>query len=408
MADSSERIIILSAVVLVIIVLLPNSGLTPTIGTIFDVEIEITTSRDNYTLGESFTATVYLVNSGSKDVWLNPIYELPFRGSSTNDPEPETVVILLDWPHGHMIHVPPKSKFKLIERDFESQYYGDFLITCFGAEKTVLILEPIKVGAIEMWGAEDYLDPELALSHGFKGYVNISYVSEMPPRIIVSPGKVIHYTIRLELIPHVPEFTEAEVLFDPENASEFGVDYVILKNYIRYSPNGTILLSVDEPRNVIMILSVPDGSTGMSVHPRNIIGIGIFSDVPVASTGSVGLNRIPRDDYAWITATIMTVEPSPSLDIVELSSEDKDIPRSLFKAINKALPEAESVQEGEQIRDVPTGERRLAISIAEAESIIHYFGEEKEKDRLYYEYYVSYVDSTFSILIQFHLPDPTS
>jgi hypothetical protein len=57
---------------------------------------------------------------------------------------------------------------------------------------------------------------------------------------------------------------------------------------------------------------------------------------------------------------------------------------------------------------MPNGERRLAISSVEAESIIHYFGEEIEKDRLYYEYYVSYVDSTFSILIQFHLPDPTS
>jgi hypothetical protein len=234
----------------------------------------------------------------------------------------------------------------------------------------------------------------------------------MPARVIVSPGRVINYTIRLELIPHVPEFTETEVVLDPESSSGFGVGWgdpvPIFNNYIRYSPNGSILLRVDEPRNVTMILSVPDGSTGMSVLPRFMLGIGIFADVPVASTGSVGLNRIPRNEYAWITATVLTVEPSPILDIVKLFSEDTDIPRSLFKAIDKALPEGESEQEGGIIRDFPYGERRLAISIVEADSIIRYFGEEIEKDRRYYEYYVNYVDSTFSILIQFHLPDPTS
>ena len=68
MADASERIIILSAVVLVIIALLPKSGLMRPLGTVFDVEVEITTSRDSYTLGESFTATLHLVNNGSKEV----------------------------------------------------------------------------------------------------------------------------------------------------------------------------------------------------------------------------------------------------------------------------------------------------------------------------------------------------
>ncbi len=158
------------------------------------------------------------------------------------------------------------------------------------------MLEPEQVESGITWGFYDYRDPEVALSHGFNGYINISYVSEMPPRIIVSPGKIINYTIQLELIPHVPEFTETEVLLDPENASNFRVDYVLLKEYMRYSPNRTILLRVDEPRNVTMILSVPDGSTGMSVLPRFMLGVGIFADVPVASTGSVGLNRIPRDE----------------------------------------------------------------------------------------------------------------
>jgi len=146
MADTSERIIILSAVVLVIITLLPKSGLMRPLGTVFDIEVEITTSRDSYTLGESFTAALHLVNNGSKDVWMNPIIEVPFIGNSVNDPEPNTGVIFLYWPHGHMIHVPPKSKFKLSERDFESQYSGEFLISCFGVKKTVLIFDPPSEG----------------------------------------------------------------------------------------------------------------------------------------------------------------------------------------------------------------------------------------------------------------------
>ena len=142
MADTSERIIILSAVVLVIIVLFPNSGLMRPLGTVFDIEVEITTSRDNYTLGESFTATLQLVNNGSKDVWMNPIYELPFLGNSVNDPEPTTGMIDLDWIQGAKIHVPPKSKTQLFELNFEPQYSGEFVISCFGVKKSVLILEP--------------------------------------------------------------------------------------------------------------------------------------------------------------------------------------------------------------------------------------------------------------------------
>ena len=146
MAVRSGRIIILSALLLVaIITWSPKNGLLRTTVMVDAVEVEIETSRDNYTLGESFTATVYLVNNGSKDVWMNPIYELTFLGSSLNDPEPNTGVILLDWVQGAIIHMPAKSKIKLFERDFESQYSGGFLITCLGAEKMVLILESSKI-----------------------------------------------------------------------------------------------------------------------------------------------------------------------------------------------------------------------------------------------------------------------
>ena len=114
-------------------------------------------------------------------------------------------------------------------------------------------------------------------------------------------------------------------------------------------------------------------------------------------------NPILRDVTAWITATVLTVEPSPLLNIVELSSEDEDVPPSLFKAISKALPEDESALEGgPPIKDVdaPHAQERLSISIDEAESIIRYLGGEIEEDRRYYDLLGNYVGYTFSIHIQ--------
>ena len=99
------------------------------------------------------------------------------------------------------------------------------------------------------------------------------------------------------------------------------------------------------------------------------------------------------------------MEHSPNLDIVEISSEDDDVPISLFEAIDKAFLEEASVQDRGKIDDINVGLRKIPISSAEAESIIHYFGGEMEKDRLNYEFYVSYVDYTFSILIQYSLHD---
>ena len=114
------------------------------------------------------------------------------------------------------------------------------------------------------------------------------------------------------------------------------------------------------------------------------------------------MNRIPRDENSWVTATVLNFEPSPTLKIVELSSEDEDIPRSLFRAIDKALLDYESEQEGGLSR-VPGESRMFVMPIDEAESIIHYFGEEIEEGRNAYEFYVSFLDYVFSILIQFSI-----
>ena len=95
------------------------------------------------------------------------------------------------------------------------------------------------------------------------------------------------------------------------------------------------------------------------------------------------------------------MDPSPTLNIIELSSEDSDIPRSLFEAIDKALLDAESVQVEPSI--YPHESRRFAMPIDEAKSIIRYFGEDIGKGRNAYEFYVSFLDYVISILIQFSI-----
>jgi len=141
MADASERIIILSAVILVVIIVwLPTSGLMRTIVTVNDVEVEIVTSRDYYALGETFTANVYLVNTRSRDVWMEPISSLSFSGVSENAPEPAIGIADISWTD--KFHIPAESKAQLLHQGFKPKYSGEFTITCLGAEKTVLILEP--------------------------------------------------------------------------------------------------------------------------------------------------------------------------------------------------------------------------------------------------------------------------
>jgi hypothetical protein len=162
-------------------------------------------------------------------------------------------------------------------------------------------LSRVQSVGIGSWEPTDVLDPAKPISHEFKGYINVSYVSETPIRVIASPRKVINFTIQLELISHVPDFTETEVVLDPENSNQVGAGWgdpvPIFNDYIRYSPNGTIFLRVDEPLNVTMILCVPDGFTGMSAYPHQLIGVGIMADIPLIDAyGGGGLDRIKRDE----------------------------------------------------------------------------------------------------------------
>jgi hypothetical protein len=255
MADTSERIIILTAVLLAVIFIRstqmyqvePINEIEDTVLTWKDMQIQIATSRDIYTLGDRFTATVYLVNNRSEEVKVKPVYSCSI-GGGVNRTDGIGKYTSWTYPPDIIITLPPNSKTKLDGASFTPKQTGAFVIESMGVEKTVLILE--------------------------------------------------------------------------------------------------------------------QGS-------------------------------------AWIKALVLTGAPSPNLHIVDISSEDEDIPRSMFKAIDKALLDHESVQEG-GLSDFPHESRRFAIPIDEAESIIHYFGTEIE-GRNAYEFYVGFLDYVISILIQFSI-----
>ena len=96
-----------------------------------------------HTLGEGFTATVYLVNTRSEEIQMEPITGLNIEGRSVNGTG--GLVTFIDWfpAAGTVTILPANSKKKLVDKYFTPEQTGEFIITCLGEKKTVLIIEPI-------------------------------------------------------------------------------------------------------------------------------------------------------------------------------------------------------------------------------------------------------------------------
>lgn len=140
------RIIAVSAILLVVVVVLSVKMLQvetekeDTLLTWKDMQILIATPRDNITLGEGFTATVYLVNNRSEEVKMKPITSLSIEGgrdigygglASTHDWTPAA---------GSVTILPAYSKKKLADQFFTPEQTGEFIITSLGVNKTVHVL----------------------------------------------------------------------------------------------------------------------------------------------------------------------------------------------------------------------------------------------------------------------------
>jgi hypothetical protein len=115
----------------------PQSPVDEPSSYVYDVVIEA--DRETISVGESFTATVYLRNPGDRDVLLEPIRQFTMGGNSVYDPEPVSSVVYADYPGGTRIRINSHDKAAFIQQTFTPEYPGPFRITCLGAKKTVTI-----------------------------------------------------------------------------------------------------------------------------------------------------------------------------------------------------------------------------------------------------------------------------
>ncbi len=70
---------------------------------------------------------------------MEPVSSLSFSGVSKNDPEPAIGIVDISWVE--KFHIPANSKAQLLHQGFKPKFLGEFIITCLGARKKVLILE---------------------------------------------------------------------------------------------------------------------------------------------------------------------------------------------------------------------------------------------------------------------------
>lgn len=139
MADASERIVILSAVVLMVIVVWTST--LPQIVSLDDVRIELETEKVEYVVNEDIRVKVYFYNERPFSVRINTNIDKAIIGY-TPEREPSPASLGHSLPVGYS-EIPPNSRIEFHSGILTPKYSGDFLITCLGANKSVQILEPV-------------------------------------------------------------------------------------------------------------------------------------------------------------------------------------------------------------------------------------------------------------------------
>lgn len=141
MASASDRIIVLTAIILVMVMVwAPNREPPRTIVSMKDLKVKINTSREYCTLGESFTAYAFLVNNRSEDVWIKPLPSGSIVGHSLNGTDP-----IIDDIHGdpaeELICIPVNTS-KILSRKFTPLFTGEYQISFLGIKKIVPVIKP--------------------------------------------------------------------------------------------------------------------------------------------------------------------------------------------------------------------------------------------------------------------------
>jgi len=146
MADTSDRIIILSAVILVVIVVWTSSY--PPIVSLSDIQIELETDKALYLVNEEFKVKASFYHEKSYAVRINTNIDYNLIGYTL---EREGIPVSLS--HGfpkNFSTIPPYSSIKVHTGTLQPRYSGEFFISCLGVNKTVLILDSESEGAIQI------------------------------------------------------------------------------------------------------------------------------------------------------------------------------------------------------------------------------------------------------------------
>jgi hypothetical protein len=144
MADTSERIIILTAVVLVVIIVW-ISTITPIVS-LDDVRIELETEKGVYEMDESIEVKVYLNNEKPFAVKINTNIDKVIEGY-TPEREPSPASLGHGFPVVYSM-IPPNSRIEFHSTMLTPKYSGEYLISCLGANKRVQILDPPSEGEL--------------------------------------------------------------------------------------------------------------------------------------------------------------------------------------------------------------------------------------------------------------------
>jgi len=118
----------------------PNREPERIIVTVKDIGVKVNTSREYCTLGESFTAYAFLVNTRSEDVWIKSRPSIQIVGHSLNGTNPISEITHGD-PAEDLICIPANSS-KILSRKFTPLFTGEFQISVLGVKKTVLVIRP--------------------------------------------------------------------------------------------------------------------------------------------------------------------------------------------------------------------------------------------------------------------------
>jgi len=194
--------------------------------TLKDIEVEIYTPQDTYTLGENFTAIVYFVNNESEEVWVEAVSHYTIHSYSLSHPEEglsADVHVTINRENPWM-HIPANSRIKFDYMHCWPQHTGEFRISCLGAEKKVLILEPIVERADEKYNISKEEAVDIAIEEaGSIRWVDIdakiSYISKLLDN---TPVEKYVWVISLYRTPkEANSGSFLRVIIDPYNGTVF-------------------------------------------------------------------------------------------------------------------------------------------------------------------------------------------